>query len=195
MSNDCTGRIFDNIRKDCFYRPKGGIKNKIYLINTDEIDREATQLSENRLKATALVLKENAKVFIWEGKGKFPQGSTEIVKDDFGISYKHKVTHQFEYYGETERSQIQQIASGGRVTAIIEKADGGLNGELTFEILGFESGMTVQSGTWSSAENRGIVSVEFATEEGEEEATDRKIFLVNDSISETEAFIKANLKQ
>lgn len=192
---DCTGKIFKNILRECDYKPKQGLDSTMYIMNTSEIDRQATQLSASKLMITNLVLKSGGHLFQVDGEGKYPQGAVELVKGDNGNGWKHKLTMRISYYGEVERQQIQEMVKNGRITAIIKKVDTGKNGELTYEVLGFESGMTIQTVTWSSAENGGVVAIELATDEGEEEATDRKIFLSN-TVAETEAYIsKSVLKE
>ncbi len=192
MAGICDGAISKNFVKDCSYNPKAGLGNTVFLMNTEDIDKSATQQNTARTNITNLVLKDGNKIYKIEGAGKFPQGGTEIVKGDNGDSWKHKLTVRILYYGIEEREQVQQLVKNGRITAIIKKKDGGKQGELTYEVLGYESGLAVQSVNWNSAENNGVVSVEFATEEGEEEATDRKVLTLTD-LAGTENFLSANL--
>lgn len=188
----CEGKLSKNFVRDCNYRPKANLNNTVYLMNTSDIDKAASQLSATGLLVSSLVLGAGANIYSAEGAGKYPQGNTEMVKADNGNGWKHGLTVRILYYGEDQREQIQEMVNNGRISAIIDKKDGGLAGELTYDILGYESGMAVQSATWNSNENDGVVEIVLQTEEDELEATDRKIFMDTD-LATTKAWITTNL--
>lgn len=188
----CENTLSKNFIRQCGYRPKAGLENTVWLVNVKEIDKAATQLSASKMSITSMVLTTGAKIYKAEGAGKFPQGTTELVKGDNGNGWKHGNTIRILYYSEDEREQLQKMIDDGRFATIVEKKDTGLAGELTYDVLGFESGMAVQSVTWNSAENNGVVVVVLGTEEGEEESTDRKIFLDTD-LATTKTWIESNV--
>lgn len=187
----CEGKLSKNFVRDCGYRPKANLKNTAFLINTSDIDKAVSQLSANKMSVTTLALAAGAKLYSADGAGKYPQGNVEMVKADNGNGWKHGFTVRILYYGEEERAQVQEMVDNGRITVIAEKKDGGLAGELTYEILGYESGMAVQSVVWNSNENDGVVEIVLGTEEDELEATDRKIFMDTD-LATTKAWIDTN---
>jgi len=189
--SDCLGKISKSFLRDCNYRPKANLKTTCYLINTEDIDKATTQLSSNKMSITDFVLNAGKVVYPAEGAGKYPQANTEIVKGDNGNGWKHGHTLRIIYYGEDEREQLQEMLDDGRITTVIEKNDGGLAGELTFEVLGFESGMAVQSVTWNSNENDGVVEIVLGTEEDELEGTDRKVFMDTD-LATTRTWLTTN---
>ena len=186
----CEKNITDNFIRKCAYKPKSGLENTLYLANTKEIDKALSQLSTSKLMVTDFIMVTGKKIYKAEGAGKFPSGKSELVKGDNGVGWKHAASLRILYYGEDEREQIQQMVEDGRFTVIIEKKDTGTAGELTYEVLGWESGLSVTSVTWDSAANDGVVLLELATEAGEEEGTDRKIYL-DTSLAATTAAIAA----
>lgn len=188
----CIGALSANFVRDCSYRPKANLDNTVYLANTSDIDKSTSQLSDSGLTVSSLVLNDGASVYSAEGAGKYPQGSIELVKGDNGNAWKHGLTLRILYYGEDQRAQVQEMVDNGRITAIIKKKDSGLAGELTYEVLGYESGMAVQTVTWNSNENDGVVEIALQTEEDELEGTDRKIFMDTD-LATTTAWIAANV--
>lgn len=188
----CNGKISRNFVRECSYAPKSGLGNIGYLINTEDIDKSATQLSAGKMKITELVLKEGSKLYSIEAVNKFPQATSEVVKGDYVNGWKHGFNVPILYYGEDEREELQNMLNSGRITVITKHKDSGKAGELTYQVLGYESGLAVQAIKWSSAENSGVVQLELATEEGEEESTDRKILLKTD-LATTEALLTANL--
>ncbi len=192
MGNKCSGKISKNFVRDCSYSPKSGLHTTIYLVNTEEIDRQATQFNESKTQITNLVLKSGAKLYKMEGGGKYPQGKVTLKKGDFGNNWTHSLSVRLMYYGVEERAELNSLIRDGRVTAIVKRKDTGINGELTYAVLGFETGMAVQTSEWSSVDNNGTKPIDFATEEGEEEAMDDRILMMTD-LATTEQFIEDNL--
>lgn len=192
----CEAKLAGMFARKCGHKPKQGVRRKWY-INYDDIDKVGSQ-SENRgTKISTLVLKASAKIYPAEGNNKTSKASHALSVLDFGNGYIHTDNYSVMYRGEDERERIQELVEGGRVVTISEKVDSGVNGELSFEILGFESGMVITEDNWSSSENSGVTTLTVATQEGEEEATGAKLFLMNDSTPEpsyadTLAWIEAN---
>ncbi len=175
MADECNIGIGGNFRKICGYKPKQGIKRKWYG-NVDDIDKEATVMANRGNKVTTLVLKESAKIYEVLGNDKTHQLQASGVVGDYGNGFTHTDTVNILYRGDTERERVQEIVDGARIFSIIEKVDGGEQGELAFEIAGFESGMLMSSFDYDSNANSGVATLAVATKEGEEEGTAPKIF-------------------
>ncbi len=188
----CENKLANNFLRQCGYKPAAGLDPNVFLINTEDIDKASSQLSESGMLISTMVLADSAKAFKAEGAGKYPQGTTSMAQGDNGPDWTHGLTLRILYYGEDERAAIQDAADGGRLTAIVKKKDTGLSGELTYEVLGWKSGMEVSTIEWSSSENGGVATITLATVEGEEEVTDRKIFLDTD-VDTTTSWIDTNL--
>lgn len=185
---DCEDKLAGNFVRQCGYKPKQGIKRKWYGNHAD-IDQAATQKTNRGTKVTLLVLKTGAKIYPAEGNDKSHKGGHAIAVGDYGNGYIHTDNYNILYRGEEERERLQEIAEGAKLFSIIEKVDGGVNGELTYEILGLESGMKVTEDTWNSAENSGTANLTVATKEGEEEATGAKLFLPSGGVADVLTFI------
>ena len=186
----CDNRLAGAFTKRCGYKSKQGLRRKWYF-NWEDVDRVATQLANKGTKVTALVLKENAVLYPAEGSSKTLKAKHALSVLDFGNGYVHTDNLTILYQGENERERVQELVEGGRVGSIVEKIDTGLNGELTFEIFGLESGMTIIEDNYDSSANSGAVNIGVATEKGEEEATGKKLFLMDD-VETTLAWIEAN---
>lgn len=187
----CDNKLSKNFARKCGHKPKSGLDNVVYFMNTSDIDKAVSQLNASKTTVTTLALIALAKMYKAEGAGKYPQGNTELVKSENIDGWKHGNTFRFTYYGEDEREQLQKMIDNGRITTLVKKKDTGLAGELSYDFLGWESGMEIASVVWASNENDGVVTVTLGTAEGEEEGTDRKIYLDTD-LATTEAFILAN---
>lgn len=194
---DCNDKLAKGFLKKCGYKPKAGHSGK-YYINFNDIDHEATQLANRGTKITELVLKTDAKIYPAEG-AKVSKQLHAFVESDYGDGYTHTDEFIVLYRGDNEKENIQVLAEGTRVVTISKKLDGGVNGELTYEIAGYESGMKLKADTFDSSANSGTATIQVATDEGAE-ATGLKTFLMNSSggtptpsLTATEAWIEENL--
>lgn len=193
---DCNTLLSGLFARNCDHKPKQGIRKKWYF-NTEDVDYEATLKVNRGTKVTALVLKAGAKIYPAQGNDKSHRGNHSLSVQDYGNGYIHTDTFTVMYRGENEAERIQELVDGGRVGTIIKNVDTGVAGELTYSILGLESGMVVTEDTWNSSENGGTTTLTVATKEGEEELTGKKIFLMPadtaaSDLAETEAWITAN---
>ncbi len=191
MADDCVEKLAGNFVKACGFRPKAGILRKWY-INYDDIDRVATQLANKGTKITLLVLKAGKKIYSAGGPDTVHKANHALSVLDFGNGHIHTDNFTILYDGESEMERVQELVEGARVVTIIERVNGGKNGETTYQILGYESGMKITEHTWNSDENSGSVLVTVATKEGEEESTGKKIFLVAAGVAATRTFIETN---
>lgn len=193
MAEECKSILAGNFQKICGYKPKSGIKKKWYG-NVDDIDKEATVLANKGNKITTLVLKAGAKIYKVGGNDKSHVLRASGVVGDYGNGFTHTDVVNILYRGLNERERIQEIVDGARIFSIIEKVDGGENGELTYEVAGFESGMLMSTFEYDSSANSGVATLEVATKEGEEEGTAPKVFL-NTDVATTSAFLEVNTYQ
>lgn len=188
---ECDGKLAGNFVRKCGYKPKQGIKKKWY-VNHEDIDQAATQKANKGTKVTTLVLKVGAKLYAAAGNDKSHKANHALSVLDFGNGYIHTDSFVVLYRGENERERIQELVEGGRVVTIVQKVDTGTNGELTYEILGLESGMVITEDNWNSSENSGTTTLTVATKEGEEESTGAKVFLLAAGVAATETWINTN---
>lgn len=189
MSENCENKLAQGFLQLCGYKPKAGIDNK-YFINFDDVDKEATQLSADRTKITTLVLKENAKIYPAEGD-KQSKGSHEFKEDVYGNGYTHTDEYIIKYRGDVAKQNVQKLVDGGKVLTIYKKTDTGLNGEITYEVAGFDSGMKLKKDSLALTENAGTQSISVATEEGAEGTGLKTLFMT--SLAATESFIQTHL--
>lgn len=196
MAEECEVLLTGLFARNCGHRPKQGITKKWYF-NWEEVDFGATLRVNRGTKVTALIFKAGGKLYPAQGNDKSHKGNHALSVLDFGNGYIHTDNFTVLYRGENEAERIQELVDGGRVGTIIKNVDTGLNGELSYSILGLESGMVITEDIWSSSENGGTTTLTVATKEGEEESTGKKIFLMEagaetSPLEETEAWIAAN---
>jgi hypothetical protein len=188
MPDTCDGKLAGQFTKVCGHRPKQGVSRKWY-INWDDIDRTATQIANKGTKVTALVLKTGKKIYRAEGNKKTSSVESALAVKDFGNGYIHTDRFTILYKGENERLRVQDLVEGSRVVTLIERVDKGINGELSFEIAGYESGMSITEDNFNSAADSGVTKISVATSEGEEEATALKLLALVGGVTAVEAWI------
>lgn len=184
----CNTKIAGDFALNCGYKPKQGIYEK-WLINWDDIDFAASQLDNRNTKVTSLVLKAGKKIYKANGNDKSHKVKHALVVGDFGNGYTHTDEIILIYKGENERERVQELVDGARVVTLVKKIDGGLTGELKYEIAGYESGMKIINDDFDSSANSGTTTIICATKEGEEEATGLKLYLPVGGIEDIETFI------
>jgi len=187
----CDNRLAGQFTKQCGHRPKQGVSRKWY-INWDDIDKVATQKANKGTVVIMLVLKTGAKIYAAQGSKKVSALEHALSKKDFGNGYIHTDRFSISYKGANERERIQELVEGARVVTLVEKIDTGLNGELSFEIAGLESGMEIIEDTFNSAADSGVTKIAVATKEGEEEATGIKLFRMTGGVAAIETWITTN---
>lgn len=189
---DCVNVIANDFVAQCEgYMPKKGTE-EMYLYNINDVDYSSTTMTNKGTKVTALVLKTGKKIYKAGGNSKTNRANHALSIKDYGNGYIHTGGATILYKGEVEREAIQELVQGSRVGVIVKKRDGGLAGELKFEILGLESGMEITEDNWNTTENGGTTSITFATPEDEEESTGAKLWVETD-LATTEAWITTNL--
>ncbi|WP_228853245.1 hypothetical protein [Aegicerativicinus sediminis] len=192
----CDDKLAGLFARNCNHKPKQGVSKKWYF-NWDDVDREATTMVNKNTKVTALVLKAGAFIYPAEGNDKSSRARHGLVVGDYGNGYTHTDEFSVLYRGDDESTRIQELVGGARVGTIVKTIDTGEAGELSYHILGLESGMVIINDDWNTNENGGVSNVIVATKENEEEGTGKKIFLMPASVeptdlAETEAWITAN---
>lgn len=187
---NCDAKLAGKFARQCGHRPKQGVQKKWYF-NWEDVDRAATKIENKGTKVTQLVLKTGAKLYPAEGNAKTSNASHALSILDFGNGYIHTDNFTLLYRGEEERMRIQELVEGAKVCTLVKKTDGGVNGELSFEVLGLESGMIITEDNWNSKENSGSTALTVATLEGEEESTGAKLFTLG-SLDATEQWITEN---
>jgi hypothetical protein len=187
----CDTKLAGDFSRICGFKTKEGIKRKWYF-NWDDVDRTTTTVVNKGTKVTVLTLKTGAKIYEARGTTKTLKNNHKLSVLDYGNGYIHTDMFTLDYHGENERQRIQELVDGGRICSIVEKIDTGLNGELTYEIYGLESGMTITEDNYDSSANSGATTITVATEKGTEEATGKKLFLLATGTAATATWINTN---
>lgn len=158
-------------RKKCNYKSKIGIIRKWYL-NYNDIDRINSKLTHKLTYVKELVLKDDVKIYPIYATKK-ASSNHSLLPNDAANYYRHFDTLILLYRGPSERERIQELINDGRVCVIIERFDN------TFELLGYHSGMVINSDDYSTHDNEATTTINIATPDNEEEPTGIKLLNIN----------------
>lgn len=156
MSN--CGKISASILLDCDNPLVGGAKDRLILINKDDIASVTRNVTNPQIiEAITLVTTSPATVaFQIEGKNYSNDVSWEFVKARYSENYNHEVVFRIFDNGPDVKKQIEAMGKGTLV-AIIENNFRGNSGDAAFEILGLDVGLKLTEGNSnkSDAETQG----------------------------------------
>lgn len=189
-TESCDYKLAADLVANCDETSVSGVRNTGWIINSDDIDRDScTRDASNPNILNTLVLKSGKKAHRAYVPGKTPFSGTN--KALAVGTYRNKFTKQvgliiLDNGPDVVKDIINPLANGSFVV-ILENKFGGKDGKNTFEVYGFEQGLsaTAMSDDKYSEETDGGWS---ATLE-ESGAPSAGLYLFNDSVATTRTAI------
>lgn len=185
-TESCDYKLAADLVASCENSSVAGLRNNGWIINSDDIDRDAcTRDSSNPYILNTIVLKTGKKAHRMFVPGKTPfTGTNKALATG---TYRNKFTKQvnavvLDNGPEVVRDIINPLANGSFVV-ILENKHGGNKGENTFEVYGFEQGLSATS----LADDKYSEETDGGWSIGLEEtgAPSAGIYLFNDSVATT----------
>lgn len=172
MANSCDGLLTADILFDCDNAMVGGVEVNVLLFNHKHIDKVATTFdSVQKTKLTNFALKAGEQGFLLQGVKQVNALKFELVKKEIGPDkFKHTFAGVILNLSTENKERLLEMSQGGLYAAMVELKWKGANNEEAFQLGGFDSGLELMVGTWSSGENDGTVSIELSSKEGYEES-------------------------
>ena len=185
-TESCDFELAADLVAGCEENSVAGVRNYGYIINSDDIDRDScTRDASNPCILNTLVLKSGKKAYRMFVPGKTPFSGTN--KAFVASTYRNKFTKTvglviLDNGPDVVKDIINPLANGSFVI-VLENKYGGKDGKNTFEVYGFEQGLsaTAMADDKYSEETDGGWS---ATLE-ETGAPSAGIYLFNDSVATT----------
>lgn len=189
-TESCDFKLAADLVASCESTSVAGVKNHGYIINSDDIDFDAcARDASNPCILTTLVLKKGKKAYRMFVPGKTPFSGTN--KAMTASTYRNKFTKAVGLVildnGPDVVNDIINPLANGSFVVILENKYGGKDGKNTFEVYGYEQGLsaTALADDKYSEETDGGWS---ATLE-ETGAPSAGLYLFNDSVATTRAAI------
>lgn len=189
-TESCDYKLAADLAANCESSSVAGLKNYGYIINYDDIDFDScARDASNPCVLTTLVLKKGKKAYRMYVPRKTPFSGTN--KAMASSTYRNKFTKTLGLVildnGPDVVNDIINPLANGSFVAILENKYGGKDGKNTFEVYGYEQGLsaTALADDKYSEETDGGWS---ATLE-ETGAPSAGLYLFNDSVATTRAAI------
>jgi hypothetical protein len=169
----CEGLISADILFDCANPAIGGIEADVLLINAEDIDITATTISNtNKTLVTNLALKTGKTGYLLAGVKQVNGANSELVKKEMGPDkFKHVFSGVILNPSAANKLQATNLSEGAKYVVVIEQKWKGASNADAFVILGYKSGLELQTMTWNTKENDGTIAFSLESTEGYEEPT------------------------
>lgn len=145
MANKCDFLIAQDIAGDCSNPAVAGVRNTGYIINYDDIDWDSVERdADNPNLIHVLPLKDGKHAYRMYIPGSTPFSGTNktFVAGTFRNKFtKHLNIVVLDNGAEVSHSIIDQLANG-QFVAVIENKYSGHSSDNTFEVYGFEQGLS-----------------------------------------------------
>lgn len=132
----------------------GGTHGDIILVNYADIDRGLTTVVDNVI--TNLILKQGSKAYKYESLEDVPMASVSYEKGTYIGYFQHDVTLRFLVKNEDVKSFVNSL-SCARVVAIVHNKELGSDGDMSYEVYGFDSGLELNSLEGTTEVTDGVV--------------------------------------
>lgn len=149
----CITKISQDLGFDCLNPPSQGIEKNALLVNSEDIDRTASTVTNGVLN---VVLKPESEGYLITGVKQINNFNYNVEVADDSLT---KVNHQFvgRIYNLTPeaKEQINAFINGANVVMIVENKAKGADNLDAFEVLGYNNGLEISEGVKNSTENDG----------------------------------------
>lgn len=159
------GKISDDIFLNCNETMVGGVRDKLYLFNIDDIDDYQKNVSNSQIiEGVDLITSPAARGYVFEGQNNSNDASMQLTKGAYSVGYTHKIIFRIFSNDPNTKKQLEAMAKGKSV-AIVQNNFQGSNGNSAFELFGLDVGLEVLEMTSdkSDADTQGAYVVTLST--------------------------------
>lgn len=167
----CDGLLGADILFDCDNAMIGGIEVDVLLFNRTDIDESALTFDpSNKTLLTNFQLLPGKTGYLLQGVKQVNGASFELVKKETGSDkHKHIFSGNLLNFSAANKLELQTMSEGASLVAIIELKWKGANNTEAFQVLGIDSGLELNTITWNTNENDGVLQFELSSVDGYEE--------------------------
>lgn len=185
-TENCDYKLSADILADCNNMSVKGLGSNGWIFNFDDLDKESSALDKtNPNLLTSLILlagKKAYRIFV-PGKTPFTGTNKALVAGTYVNTWTKQVALVVLNEGPDVCHDIIDKLSNGRFIVVLENKTAGDGGKATYEVYGFEAGLTASAGTnekYSEETNGG-----YAVTLEETGANKSGLFLFGESLSAT----------
>ena len=186
----CVPAITGDLLFDCDNRDLQGIETNLVLLNRNDIDFATSTVDGTNPKIIdSLVLKSGKIGYTLQGIKQLNSFLAEVVPNDQGLNrWRHNLNARVFNLTAAARQQIDLIADGANLVAVLEKKWKGAAQAHAFIVLGWGTGLEIAEGSENSNENDGSFVMRLASSELALEGEGPKNYLDTDYATSSTAF-------
>jgi len=186
----CVPAITADLLFDCDNRDLQGIETNLVLLNRNDIDFGASVINAVNAKIiNSISLKAGKTGYILQGIKQINNFLAEVVPNDTGLNrWRHNLNARVFNLTAEARKQIDLIADGANLVAVLEKKWKGTAQAHAFIVLGWGTGLEIAEGSENSNENDGSFVMRLASSELALEGEGPKNYLDTNYATSSTAF-------
>lgn len=135
------------IAATCGKAPSSGTGAKVFLMNYADIDKKNSTVENGVI--SSIVLHSGKTAYEFESMPKSTLGEATFARGTYFNTFDHAVTLRV-FTKNAESKAFMSNLANSRIVAIVENADFGTNGEVKYEVYGWDSGLTLSELSFST---------------------------------------------
>lgn len=150
---DCSKITTGFIVADCDGPALAGTTGRVILVSFTDIDRAKSKVAANVI--SEIVLKQGAKGYEVDSLPNAVVGEAPITAGTYVTTFQHNLTVRIFKKSEAAKKFVNQLSTA-RVVAIVENNERGAEGEVKYEVYGWNSGLSLTDLTDSTEMTDGV---------------------------------------
>lgn len=139
---DCASELTDAIAADCQNPAVAGTYGEVILIPFDAVDRAESTVTDNVVSEIAL--KTGRKAYSFASLDNSPLGAVSVVAGTYRKTVQHDLTLRVFVKTEAIKTFVNAFLNA-RVIAVVKNKEAGASGETTYEVYGWDAGLTLNT--------------------------------------------------
>jgi hypothetical protein len=188
---DCSKLATSVIGAICNEGASAGAEDELFLFNFSNIDKVNSKVDDNVVKEISL--KENSDYgysFTTYGKSLNDSGTT-FTLGTYKNSWIHNLALRIFVKNEDVKKFVNKFGQGAKVIAILKNNESGKDGDVKYEVYGWDNGLILKESTNTIALADGVVySLSVGSSDEAQEGSLPKSFFLGD-IASTELALKS----
>ncbi len=179
------------IAKECNKSATAGAEDEVIIFNLSDLDRENSVVSTDNV-ITALELKAGKKAYTFTTFGKsLGESGATFTLGTYRNTWIHTIMQRIFTKNEEAKKYVNSLGLGAKICAIVKNNERGENGEVKYELYGWDNGLILKESASTIAMTDGVVyPLTVGSEETAQESTLPKSIFVTD-LATTEQMINS----
>jgi hypothetical protein len=153
---NCGELTKDLIAASCGQTAVAGLEDDVILINYNDIDKTASTVTNNVI--SSLLLKGSKKGFKFSTFGRsLDESGITFTKGTYRNTWAHDLYLRIFTKDEDAKKYVNEFGDGAKVVAIVRNNEIGKDGDVAYEVYGWDNGLELKESTSTVAMQDGVV--------------------------------------